>query len=162
MALEFMRKKGEDIVDYMIRLYENRAKYDLTNQDVADLLNKEDESEYDESRWRKLYQGWENHFRKYMERQIATISSNGDSKTNQAILNDLELKRIEAKKADIRYKDMKREYNKLITNSARFDNLRDTLREEIKALPPKYDLVTPIQSEDNNEIIIMLSDWHVG
>ena len=157
MALEFMRNKGEDIVDYMIRLYDNRAKYELSNQEVADLLNREDETEYDESRWRKLYQGYKNFFEPWVMKH-----GGGDKVVNQAILDRYELERIEAKKADIRYKDMKREYNKLITNSARFDNLRDTLREEIKALPPKYDLVTPIQSEDNNEIIIMLSDWHVG
>lgn len=162
MALEFMRNKGEDIVDYMVRLYENRAKYDLTNQDVADLLNKEDGSEYDESRWRKLYQGWENHFRKYMERQIAEISSNGDSKTNQAILDDLELKRIEAKKADIRYRDMKREYNKLIREEARFENLKDELIQAITAVDPINMPVKLSEPSIKKEAMVIISDLHVG
>lgn len=161
MALDIIKKKDEELIDYMIRLYENRQAYGLSNQDVADLLNKEDDVDYDESRWRKIYQAWKNHFERYVEKQIADLTSDGKH-YNQAILDKFEMKRIEAKKADIRYRDMKREFNKLVTNAARFDNLRDVLIDEVQSLPPKYDLVETIKTDEDNEIVVMLSDWHVG
>ena len=103
MALEFMRNKGEDIVDYMIRLYDNRAKYDLSNQEVADLLNREDETQYDESRWRKLYQGYKNFFEPWVTKNFA----NSDD-YNQNILDKYTLAQAETKKANMRLADVNR------------------------------------------------------
>lgn len=156
MALEIIRKKDEDLVDYMIRLYENRAVLGLTNQEVADLLNKEDGSEYDESRWRKLYQAYKNFFEEWIMKQ-----GSDDKGYNEAILDRYELMRIESKKQEVRFRDLKNEYNKLITNSARFEALRDVLKESVQSLPANYDLPI-IEHKEENEIVLLISDWHVG
>lgn len=47
--------EGEDFDTYALRLYENKAKYDLNSRDIAILLNQESEIQKDESAWRKHY-----------------------------------------------------------------------------------------------------------
>lgn len=156
MALEFMMKKDEEIVDYLIRLYENRAKYGLSNQEVADLLNKEDGTDYDESRWRKLYQAWENFFSEH----VAKSFQNADQ-YNQNILDKYELLRIESEKEKIRYRDQRNEYNKLIRNEARKEMIRDIIKESIVALPASYKPIE-VPEDSENEIVLNITDWHVG
>lgn len=157
MMLSILRQKDENLVAYMIRLYENREAYGLSNQEVADLLNREDDVEYDESRWRKLYQAWANVFEPYVTENFA----NADT-YNQNILDNYEMMRIELQKEKVRFQDQKREYNKMIRESARFEHLKDVLREEVKSFTPQYNLIQPVKAEDKNEIVVLLADWHVG
>lgn len=158
MALEFIRKKDEELIEYLIRLYENKEKYGLNNVEIGELLNREDEVEYDESRWRKLYQSYKTHFEPYIMKQEAK----GDKGYNQAILDKYELARIEAKKADVRYRDMKREYNKLIREEARFETLKDELLDSVKAIEPINMPVTLSELSNKNEAMVIISDLHVG
>lgn len=158
MALEIIRKRHEELIDYMIRLYENRAQYGLSNQEVAELLNKEDDVEYDESRWRKIYQAWQNYFSEYVTKKFDDAEG-----YNAHILDNFEMLRIESEKAKVRMRDQKREYNKLIREQGRFEHLRDVLIEEIQSLPAAYDFIEVDENQkEENEIVILLSDWHVG
>lgn len=157
MALEFMRKKSEDIVDYMIRLYDNRAKYDLSNQEVADLLNREDETEYDESRWRKLYQGYKNFFEPWVTKNFA----NSDD-YNQNILDKYTLAQAETKKANMRLADVNREYNKMLRSSARFENLAEKLIEGVQQITPPLDSMHSISESQDKELLVLLNDIHLG
>lgn len=156
MALDFMRKPDEDIVEYLIRLYDNRATYGLSNQEVADLLNKEDDSNHDESRWRKIYQAWQNYFEEYVTKKFNTTDE-----YNQHILTKYELLRIESEKEKIRFRDQRNEYNKLIRQEARKEMIREIIKESIETLPASY---APIEvpEDSNNEIVLNITDWHVG
>lgn len=51
--IEYDRHEGESLLDYFVRLFENRGKYGLTCVDVAQLLNDANGVNYDESKWRK-------------------------------------------------------------------------------------------------------------
>lgn len=51
----YMRRDGELFDDYFVRLFENKAAYGLSCQDIADILNREVGEEYGESKWRKEY-----------------------------------------------------------------------------------------------------------
>lgn len=157
MALEFMRHKDEHMTEYLIRLYENREKYNLSNQDVADLLNKEEGTEYDESKWRKEYQAWENRFAEYVARNFENAES-----YNKSILDKYELLRIESEKEKIRYRDQKREYNKLIRNAGRWEHLVDTLTEGIQLFNPPQDIMAPTKNSGDKELLILLNDIHLG
>lgn len=157
MALEFMRKKSEDIVDYMIRLYDNRAKYDLSNQEVADLLNREDATEYDESRWRKIYQAWDNVFADY----VAKNFENADS-YNQNILDKYTLAQAETKKANMRLADVNREYQKMLRSSARFENLAEKLIEGVQQITPPTDSQFALAESQDKELLVLLNDIHLG
>src|SRR5699024_8045333 len=131
MALDIIKKKDEELIDYMIRLYENRQAYGLSNQDVADLLNKEDDEDYDESRRRKIYQSWENHFSEYV-----TKSFDDAEGYNSDIIDNLELARLEIKNEKVRFRDEKREENKMNHNDGRWEHVEDTLIENVQALDP--------------------------
>lgn len=156
MALEFMRKKSEDLTEYLIRLYENREKYGLSNQEVADLLNREEDVNYDESKWRKEFQAWKNRFEAYVSKSF----HNADE-YNQNILDKYELLRIESEKEKIRYRDQRNEYTKLIRNEARKEMIRDIIKESVTSLPASYN---PIEVPEGatNEVLLNLADWHVG
>ena len=49
------RKEDEQFDDYFVRLFENKANYGLSCQDIADILNVEVGVAYTESKWRKEY-----------------------------------------------------------------------------------------------------------
>ena len=46
---------GETFDEYQIRLFENKNKYGLTCQQIADLLNHESGNDFDESKYRKSF-----------------------------------------------------------------------------------------------------------
>lgn len=50
-----LRWAGESELDYFVRLFENKTKYGLSSKDVADLLNNEFGTSYDESTYRKKF-----------------------------------------------------------------------------------------------------------
>lgn len=49
------RKKDEDYTDYLVRLFENKKIYELTSDDIANLLNFENGNSFGESTYRKEY-----------------------------------------------------------------------------------------------------------
>lgn len=157
MALEIIRKKDEDLVDYMIRLYENRARLGLNNQEVADLLNKEDGTEYDESKWRKEFQTWKNRFEPWVTKNFANAKE-----YNQHILDKYELLRIENEKEKIRFQDQKREYTKLIRDEARFEHLKDELIKSVKSVEPISMPVELSKPTKKKEAMVIISDLHIG
>lgn len=153
-----MKNKNESVTEYMIRLYENKAKYDLNNQDIADLLNREEETDYDESKWRKEFQAWKNRFEKYVTEKYA----NNSEKYNQSILNKYELLRVENEKEKIRLRDVKREYNKLIRDEARFENLKDELIHSVQSVEPINMPVVLSEPSSKKEAMVIISDLHIG
>ncbi len=52
---DYKRFDDEDFDTYALRLYENKAEYDLNSRDIAVLLNQESDIPKDESAWRKHY-----------------------------------------------------------------------------------------------------------
>lgn len=55
MNILYARKEDEQFEDYFVRLFENKASYGLSCQDIADILNAEAGITYGESKWRKEY-----------------------------------------------------------------------------------------------------------
>ncbi|MBQ2396869.1 MAG: metallophosphoesterase [Bacteroidales bacterium] len=51
----YTRYENEDLDTYALRLYENKAEYDLNSREIAILLNQESDIQKDESAWRKHY-----------------------------------------------------------------------------------------------------------
>ena len=62
---EYKRFEGEDFDTYALRLYDNKAEYDLNSRDIAVLLNEYSDIPKEESAWRKHYAS----FKKGMEYQ---------------------------------------------------------------------------------------------
>ena len=55
MEVLYARRFDEPFDDYFVRLFENKDEYNLSCQDIADILNSESGVTYGESKWRKEY-----------------------------------------------------------------------------------------------------------
>lgn len=147
------RKDNESFRDYHIRLFENMRDYEIDKYKIADLLNEEYGSAYDESKWRKDYA-------QYVNWKDYILSKNLD----EEILDKYESIRIESEKEKIRNQDQKREYKKLIRNQARFEKIKDDIYNAVLQLEKKKPLL-PSHSEkvaSFKEGLALWSDWHFG
>jgi hypothetical protein len=144
----------ESFQEYHIRLFENKEEYEIDNNQIADLLNKEFGSNYDESKWRK-------DFAQYVKWKDFLINQNLD----EQIVKKHEELRIESEKEKIRKNDQKREYRKLISNQARFEAIKDDVLSAILQLEKKKSLkFSPVATivNENKQGLALFSDWHFG
>jgi hypothetical protein len=127
--------------------------YGIDRFDIADLLNSEYGTNYDESKWRKDYA-------QYIKWKDYILQENLD----EEILYKYEQIRIESEKEKIRKNDQKREYRKLIQNSARFEKIRDDIIDSILKLEKKklLEFKQPPLLSSNKEGLALFSDWHYG
>lgn len=148
-----LRKPNESLEDYHIRLFENKEEYEIDKFQITDLLNKEADEEYSESKWRKDYA-------QYLKWKDYILSKNLDGE----ILDKYEKIRIEAEKEKIRRNDQRREYNKYIRNQARFEGLRDDIIRVIEEINIKKPLVFNDNPtcDSEREGLVLFSDWHYG
>jgi hypothetical protein len=149
-----LKQPTESFQDYHIRLFDNKEEYEIDNIKIAELLNKEFGSNYDESKWRKDYA-------QYVKWKDYLINQNLDKE----VLDKYETVRVESEKEKIRKRDQKREYNKLITHQARFEAIKDDVANAILHLESKK----PLQFNPNFDSYLtqkhglaLFSDWHYG
>lgn len=148
------RKLNESATDYKYRICKDRDILGLdTWKQVAELLNKEFESDWSDSTYRK----WFTNFHAGIE--YAKSNVNDDEYIQE--LND---KTIEFKKQKFQYQDQKREYENLIRQQARFEHLKDEIVKSIDKLkvckPLVFNKKSPTLS--NVKANTLWSDWHFG
>lgn len=122
--------------------------------ELGNLFNSElrdEDEEYTSSTYRKPYQGackyWENVF-KYML-------------GNQDFIDDLDKKKDDLYKQQVKTSDWLREKRKTLRDEARIEMIIDAIKEDTK----KYDIkIKPFSgyTDGTNEAIIAISDWHCG
>jgi hypothetical protein len=147
------RREDETVDDFHIRIYSNMYEYGLDKFKAAEIVNEANGTSYDESKWRKDYA-------QFMKWHSYLINKNLD----KDIAKKHEELRIESEKAKIRQRDQKREYNKLITNQARFEEIKDDVYDAVLKLEkkkpltfsPKFDVTS------GKHGLALFSDWHYG
>lgn len=148
------RQPDESFLEFHVRLYENKDEYELDKFDLADILNAEMGSNYDESKWRKDYA-------QYLKWKDFILSQTLDSDR----LQKYEDSRIESEKEKIRSRDQKREYRKLIQNQARFEQIQEDVYKAVleleKKKPLQFHTINP-KNELNKHGLALFSDWHYG
>jgi hypothetical protein len=148
------KHKDECIDKYLIRLYENMKEYEIDKYKIAELMNVESGNNFDESKWRKDYA-------QYLRWTSYHISENLD----EEIVKKYESIRIESEKAKIRTRDQKREYNKYISNQARFEGIKEEIYDAVlqleKKKPLHFDTIIP-KHIVNKHGLALFSDWHYG
>ncbi|PAV30188.1 hypothetical protein CIL05_06890 [Virgibacillus profundi] len=149
------RREDESVDSYHIRLFENQDDYDIDKYTIANLLNEASGKSYDESKWRKdyaLYKKWRDYI----------LQNNLDDERLQLY----EEARLEQEKEKVRQQDQKREYRKMVRNSARFEKLQDDIRyavgelEKVKPLPQNNSI--HMVSDEEKHGLSLWSDWHFG
>lgn len=153
MSYNFERLPEETFTDYHIRLFENSEQYDLSSDDIANLLNKEYGSNYSESKWRKdfaHYVRWKEYFQ---ENQIESSEE----------LDKLTVKKLELQKERNKLSAEKNELNKWIREQARSENIQDKIENAISNLKPIKIPNIKIESKNGKRTaIIDVADAHYG
>ena len=156
------RKEGETENQYIWRIGQMIDAGQIDNwKTIAPILNKQlrnDETEYrDESAYRKKYQ--------YAKMFYEDVFSKRES---DEYLQELEEQKIELKKERVRLQDERTNKNKNIRIEARVEQKLDYL-EKIIANQGKIDYkpLSPeqrqnVQMKSDNDLIVMLSDLHIG
>lgn len=150
---EYKKQPEESSLAFQYRVSQD---HDLigTWEDVAEICNRELGWDYTECKYRKDYAT----FKRIFEANEEQFGS-----TEQ-------LKRIQEKKTELakqarQYYDQRREYMKLVTKDARWENLETKLVEAAKDLNsvcPMVSVPEKIQGIDGCEAVLFLSDWHYG
>jgi len=82
--------------------------------------------------------------------------------TSEDVVNLIEKEREQLYKDKIKMRDQRRELNKLHTSQARYENLIDVLRDNLKELP-SYEFGSMVEKNNTKKsAILQLSDWHLG
>lgn len=153
--VKYKRQSSEDYDDYWWRICSNKDLdiYDLTWEDVGELLNKELDEDFTSSRWRKNYQMMKKGYDKAKDQNIES----------DEILQDIELKKLEIKEERVRLSSLRSDLNKKVSNSARFGQWIDEVKEEIKNVVIEVPAYKGI-SVDNYEkdYLLTIADIHTG
>lgn len=146
---EYNRMKNEDENAYIWRVCEHKDEIG-TWQDVCDLLNQQLGHEYNESWYRKMYQSF-----------MALFSVVKDKYFKDDYVKLIDEKIVELEKARVKYRDERTHHNRNIRGEARLENKLDYLEKVIKSATPINYVVHP-KIDSDNDLLVMLSDLHVG
>ena len=109
--MEWKRKSGEDLIDYKVRLAENKYIYKIDWYDIADLINKETGNTYGESAYRKEMTSFLKGKYYQMEKSL--------DKDDSDILNEQKETLKEIQKERVKIQTEKIEYRRWMRESAR-------------------------------------------
>lgn len=82
--------------------------------------------------------------------------------TSNDVIREIELQKDELYKERVRYRDKLREFNKKLTEEARFENLRDVMLEAIKDSGRLECVKNTLYSPTDTEASLLISDIHHG
>lgn len=82
--------------------------------------------------------------------------------TSNDVIREIELQKDELYKERVRYRDKLREFNKKLTEEARFENLRDVMLEAIKDSGRLECVKNTLYSPTDTEASLIISDLHYG
>lgn len=147
----FKKKDNESKEHYIYRMYNNKIENNLTNKEVANIINKELDSDCQESYFRGIYKN----FKIGYEEALENNSTNNE-------LQELEEKRKELEKEKIKVRTEKIELNKLKREDTRLEMLFDNFKESIiKVDVPDFKNIE-IKQNNKREALLGISDFHFG
>jgi hypothetical protein len=131
--------------EYCARICGLKESYNLSWQDVADILNNELSCNYSSDRYRKNYY-------KYCNQINDEVSS-------------IEEYILELKKEKVKVQEEKTQLNSLVRTLSREETLKEIASDVAKTISDKKILEVPTKldiNEDSSKGILVISDWHYG
>lgn len=152
--MNISRQPNETIKQYKIRLFANKDIYNLTSQDIADLINKETGDNFSESVYRKWYKSY---IEGYEDAKKEILDSN-------ELIEEYEQKRIEFEKEKIKVRTEKNILMQALREEARFELFIEHAIEAINKVKPININVNLIhnESKENKSGLLLFSDTHYG
>ncbi len=155
----YNRKENESEMEHLLRLTEIKFEEKPDDLDFADIasycgIN----CHYDSLRKALQPSGYGGYaIYKYLKEK-----NEKETITEDDILKQYELKRIEFEKEKIKFYDQRTAYNKTIRDTARLDELKNIISSTIRTIEP-YKTNTYIKTTNsNNDLLIGLNDIHFG
>lgn len=156
-------KRGaqETFPEYFYRLFKDRVLLNLSNEEIAQLLNEELGTNYSESKFRKSYQSLQNDWMPLINKWLE--AERDDADFSERLAKERDKINKENRAITKMLQDARREYNKLADHSARFEHIKKKIFEHIEAMSftPRYKITTPLDSLQK-ELLVLMSDWHLG
>lgn len=153
METTYLQKDGESFLDWKLRLITGKIErtLDLDWSEIKDLLNVEWSSDHLRKTAYGVYE-----FAKHFEEKLKNNIQDDD------VLKQYEIKLQELQKEKIKFQDQRREYKKLLSIDARFENLLSKIDETVLEISKEKPLIVnkPTTPIGNREGILMISDWH--
>ena len=152
MISEFQRLENESDEEVIFRICSLKDQIGSW-QDVADILNELLNTEHTESKFRKQY----NAFRKML-----------DANQTKILDDDNYIKQIRIEKQEIRKEkeklfDERRELNRLLRDNARLEDTMSKLENAFTSIGnERYISYSPTFTKSDNDMIVCLSDLHLG
>lgn len=155
-APETKRRHGESLDQYLIRLGSSLSLYDLTWNQVAELMNSQPEvdDEYSESKYRKDFASY-NRWKSFVTTEVTN---------DNEYLREIEDKTIQFQKEKFKFQDQKREFTNIVRKQARFEHLKDEIGraiDELKTVKP-LEFTYKYKEPNNVRANVLWSDWHAG
>ncbi len=150
--MEYFKTQDESLKEYFNRICKNKSIYNLTWDNIAELMNKESGKNYKESTYRKK---WTNYLEGFEDGVKNTLNED-------EVLKEYELSFAKIQEEKVKLRDNRVALNRQIRAKARFENITEELissmqrsLEPLKVCPPK---------NNNSEQILVaaFSDFHVG
>lgn len=155
MPYNLKRQKGETFDEYHVRLFEDMELHELNTHEIAELLNNEYGSNYNESKWRKDYA-------QYRKWKPFIMDKHVDVDDNE-VIEKLTIKKLELQKERNKLSAEKNELNKWIREQARSENLHDKVIDAIERLQPITIPFSTIKNENKTKhALIDIADSHFG
>ena len=112
MKEELKKKENESKEHYINRIYSSKVENNLTNKEVAEIINNELGTSCQESYFRGIHKNYSIGYNECLEK----VKDNDE-------LKELEEKKLEIEKLKIQYQDQKREYRNYLRMDARWQHI---------------------------------------
>ncbi len=163
MNPKYERRDGEDVFEYGLRLIEMKIEQKPDDLDWEDIVEATGIDCHRDSLRKAAsvtpYSGYA--VAQYFKKKYASqCAPNQDS-----YMNELDCKIAEMRKETKRFYDQRREFHKMVDRIGREENLEDRLIEAANGLKDSIGSIDFNHSHDlnnDNEAILVLTDWHYG
>jgi hypothetical protein len=157
MNIIYKRMSDESIEDYIWRICSNKdiGKYDLTWDEVGEILNVECDENYTSSKWRKNYQNEKRGYDRAIEKNIGYDDA----------IEELKIQQREIYKERQKFRDDKNEFNAWLREQSRMELFMERVDESAERVinSTKREIPKPTEIKiSNKEIVVGLADVHYG
>ena len=157
MDIIYKRMSDETIEDYVWRICSNKdnGKYNLTWDEVGEILNEECDENYTSSKWRKNYQNEKRGFDRAVEKNVGYEDA----------IEELKLQQREIYKERQKFRDDKNEFNAWLREESRLEQFFERVDEaatRILSRSKKEVQEINFVKKNNQEIVVGLADVHYG
>lgn len=127
----------------------------ISQSDAGEICNRELRVDYDESRHRKIYQGFTGMWKEVQHEYVQD-----DSLTERLLLIDK--REDDLYKSKVKAWDALREKRKTLRDEARIEEMFDFIVDVAKTIEPYKFAEREIRLNGNDTAVLQLSDWHMG